>query len=206
MSDLPAIDGPVIQTASGRYVNPLDLQRDDVVIEDIAHALANQCRFSGHVHTFYSVAEHSVRVAEILEEAGHDVDVVLQGLMHDASEYVLIDVPRPLKSEALFGGAYLDAEAAASEIIFERFDIRVNADGSHDPAVKAADNVMLATERRDLMPRDGRTWVVLDGVPTRRAVIEPWSPKFARQAFLNCFWLLIERRELESAINEEVLA
>lgn len=194
---MPPIDGPVIQTVGGRYVNPLDLQVEDIDITDIAHALANQCRFSGHVREFYSVAEHSVRVAEILEESGQPLDVILQGLLHDASEAYLIDVPRPLKSEPTFGDAYLEAEAAATLVIFAAFQLPA----VEPPEIKAADNVMLATERRDLMPRDGRRWLVTDDVPMRAATIRPWSPRFARAAFLNAFHSLEARIEAASAME-----
>jgi hypothetical protein len=60
---------------------PLLPNPDDIRIEDIAHALSNQCRFAGHAREFYSVAEHCVRVSQLCrpEEA-------LWGLLHDASE------------------------------------------------------------------------------------------------------------------------
>lgn len=52
-----------IRTFTNKYVSPLELKPEDVNIDDIAHALSLQCRFAGHVQCFYSVAEHSCRVA-----------------------------------------------------------------------------------------------------------------------------------------------
>src|ERR1035437_8999101 len=51
-----------IQTYSGRRFCPLSPNPDAIVLQDIAHSLAMQCRFNGHCKKFYSVAQHSVYV------------------------------------------------------------------------------------------------------------------------------------------------
>jgi hypothetical protein len=53
-----------IQTYTGKKFYPLTATIDDIDIEDIAHSLSMQCRFNGHCYVFYSVAEHSVLIAE----------------------------------------------------------------------------------------------------------------------------------------------
>ncbi|WP_230368851.1 hypothetical protein [Paludibacterium denitrificans] len=55
-----------IQTVSGRYVDLLHPVVSDIDITDIAHHLSHLCRFGGACREFYSVADHSVRVATIL--------------------------------------------------------------------------------------------------------------------------------------------
>ena len=62
--------GPFIQTLSGRRVNPLDAAPEDIDPADIARALSNLCRFGGHSKAFYSVAQHSAIVCDLLEERG----------------------------------------------------------------------------------------------------------------------------------------
>ena len=78
---------------------------------DISTALSNLSRFSGHLSRFYSVAEHSVRVSETLKDWGAPPDVQLLGLIHDATEAYLLDIPRPWKHLVTVGGVdYEDLE------------------------------------------------------------------------------------------------
>src|SRR4051812_43149736 len=82
-------DGRII-THTGKWFNVLDPNPDEVDIEDIAHALALQCRFTGHTDEFYSVAQHSVLVANHCPS-----EYGIYGLLHDGSEAYLSDIARP---------------------------------------------------------------------------------------------------------------
>ena len=64
LSSMDRLDG-FIGTFSGLRFWPLDPDPAKILIEDIAHALAHQCRFGGHASKFYSVAEHSVHVSHL---------------------------------------------------------------------------------------------------------------------------------------------
>src|SRR5262249_40410739 len=78
----------------GVHATPLQPTTAMLRIEDIAQGLAHECRFNGHVREFYSVAEHCVRVSWLVPQA-----FALEGLLHDASEAYLKDVPSPLKKQ-----------------------------------------------------------------------------------------------------------
>lgn len=173
------IGGTHILTVSGRYVNPLALTEHDIVLEDVAHGLSNQCRFTGHTRSFYSVAEHSVRVTRWLRSRGAPLYEQRWGLLHDASEAYLIDMARPLKVDPYFGKAYRGAESRAMAAVCRRFQL----DAGMPEMVKRADVALLAAERRDLMPPNGE-WIILDGVEVPSEVISPWSPRRAKKMFM----------------------
>jgi 5'-deoxynucleotidase YfbR-like HD superfamily hydrolase len=172
---------PFIETRSGGEFWPLEPRRCDVDIEDIAHALSNQCRFSGHTRVHYSVAEHSVRVSRLLKEWGASVETQLWGLLHDASEAYLVDLPSPLKLDPRFA-FYKVAERQVMTIICERFELPLRM----PDAVVEADAVLLSTEVRDLMnPRSGH-WSKLTHAPHRHRIY-PMTQNVAMRTFLSLF-------------------
>lgn len=82
-----------IQTYSGKkfdFQNP-----ESITLADIAHALANLCRFNGHVKTFYSVADHSLNVARLVAWRGGSIQDTLLALLHDSSEFATGDIVTP---------------------------------------------------------------------------------------------------------------
>jgi len=162
-----------IQTAAGRKFYPLDPRAEDIDIEDIAHALSLNCRFNGHCRTFYSVAEHSVRVSRLLTG-----DEALWGLLHDASEAYLTDLPRPVKAQM---PAFRDWEDKLEKIIIEHFGLN----WPMPEAVKTADDRLLSTEARDLMAEPPEVWSWGAAVLEER--IEPWTWEDAKRAFLARF-------------------
>lgn len=168
----------IILTHSGRHVNPLDLQIEDVDIEDIAHSLSNLCRFTGHTKEFYCVAQHSVIVSKLVPAKD-----ALWGLLHDSVEELMGDTSRPLKSDPYFGKAYRGAERRAQKTIAEKFDL----EWPEPPSVKEADLIALATEARDLMPPETKHWEIIKGIPTLEETIIPWTPKKAKKEFLARF-------------------
>lgn len=121
--------------------NPLDPTPDMIYIETIAHALSHQCRWIGHIKEFFSVAEHSLYTSRYC--APEDA---LWGLLHDASEAYLVDIPRPQKkSEELAG--YMKLEARIMAVICEVFGMEPKMPQS----VLVADDLMLQWEIRDLL-------------------------------------------------------
>ena len=106
--------GRFITTYSGVKFFIDECNVEDVPIEDIAHSLSMQCRFNGHLKTFYSVAEHSVHICDlILEKYPIAWDLALWGLLHDASEAFVPDLPRPFKVLMSGFGEFEDKAMAA---------------------------------------------------------------------------------------------
>lgn len=168
-----------IQTFSGKRFTPINPNPESIVIQDIAHSLSMQCRFSGHIKRFYSVAQHSVLVSYL-----SDIEDALWGLLHDATEAYLVDIPSPLKRSGRFN-AYLEFEKNMQTAICARFGLK-NAEPT---SVKAADKIMLATEARDLMVNLRKDWdYPVKPLPLK---IEPLLPEEAEKLFLDRFYELI---------------
>src|ERR1043166_2635242 len=128
-----------IATYSGGWIRPLDPDPQDINIDDIAHALSNQCRFTGHTKEFYSVAEHCVLCMHIVRDIlkpNASVRLLLTTLLHDGSEAYLSDMARPVKKAEGFGEFYLAAEERLEVAIAERFKLSF----PYPDEVKRADN------------------------------------------------------------------
>lgn len=166
-----------INTYSGRQFWPLAPRVVDVDIEDIAHALSLQCRFTGHVREFYSVAQHCCLVAERVPKEDR-----LWALLHDAPEAYLIDLARPVKLAPELKG-YRDAEDRLMAIIAERFGLI----GECPTSVKDADMRMLMTEAHALMKMHPQWLVDAPWTAYDDGGITPWSPRKAREIFLYQF-------------------
>lgn len=130
-------DSPWIQTFSGKHFYFLEPTAEDVDVEDIAQALSKQCRFAGHINKFYSVAEHSLYVSYLAKNP-------LEGLLHDASEAYLVDMPSPIKAEL---PEYRKVEEGIMGVVAKKwgFEWPMSAD-THD-----CDRVMLIEEATHLL-------------------------------------------------------
>lgn len=169
-------------TYTGLQFYPQDPRPEEICIEDIAHALSNLCRFAGHCREFYSVAQHSVLVSENCAPAD-----ALAGLLHDAPEAYIVDVPRPLKYAAGME-AYRALEARYNQVVADRFGLPTLV----PPSVKRADDVLLATEARDLMPPASVSRWCLAEAPASWIQIVPLPPREAEQLFLEQYRELAE--------------
>jgi uncharacterized protein len=176
-SDL-AIETGTITTYTGRSITPLDPDPADIDIEDIAHALSNSCRFTGHVREFYSVAQHSYLCSTIVPD-----EYKLTALLHDASEAYLSDIARPIKSQPEFGDVYKKYENQLEAAIAERFGLVF----PYPEEIKQADYNLLKTEQRDLMPDRLRA----EDADYLEDPISPWAPELAELKFLGRYYSLI---------------
>jgi hypothetical protein len=120
---------------------------DMVSLSDIARSLSNQCRFAGHLKRdrWYSVAEHSVNVADWIYEETKSKESAFAALFHDASETYLVDVPKPIKP---YLEGYKEIEQQVTRIIEQVFGIHPGQTG--DALIKEADCRLLIDERAEL--------------------------------------------------------
>lgn len=180
--------GGWIQSFTLRKVYPLNPTPEMIHLRDIAHALSMQCRYTGHIHSFYSVAQHSVLVSRHAEKLAYArtrsalaaQGAAQSGLLHDASEAYLIDLARPVKHLPEMAG-YREAERRLQTLIFRVFGLPE----AELEVVKEADRVMGATEARNFFPAVHPDWRwIADPLPVK---IEPLGPKEAEAIFLQRF-------------------
>jgi len=163
-----------IQTYSKIKFDALNPTPDMIDIRDIARGLALTCRFTGQCKEFYSVAQHSYYVSKLIEKkikhnnqllikkyytpefykqlypttmADHE-DVTplisLCGLLHDASEAYIGDIPSPIKRIL---PEYQEMEKKIMGVVCEKFSLPQEL----PKIVKEIDSSILTTEANYLM-------------------------------------------------------
>jgi hypothetical protein len=162
----------LIYTYGGGTFDPINPNPDEVDLEVVAHHLSNQCRWTGAVTRFYSVAEHCVLASMITP--------TLKCLLHDASEAYLSDIARPVKRSPEFS-AYMVIEDRLEKAIAEHFGLEMPmlSDG-----VKYADEAMLWQEAKTLVPHLGE---LMPDPPPETPTIWCWTPPQAKEFFLQRF-------------------
>ena len=161
---------------SGSVIDLGNLDPDCIHIEDIAHSLSMLCRFGGHTSRFYSVAQHSIRVSQCLPQ-----HLKMAGLLHDAAEAYLQDIPRPLKRLI---PEYERLETDFWRMISARFDLPLDLPYE----VKLADDRALITEFDELFSEEHSALMLPDLVDLQRLPFQfPLSPTAAKIQFLKAF-------------------
>ncbi len=175
----------------GNKCHMFDMSDDVITIEDIAHTLAQTPRFRGKCRIPYSVGQHSILVSTFLPE-----NIRLAGLMHDAAESVIGDIPTPMKRELGFmrDGKFVsvkEEEKAILQTIFQKLEIDW-PDEQGWAKIKEIDTKMMVTEARDLLPPPPADWdhKKKNGFEEFHFQIVPWSFEETKQAFIDTYNVL----------------
>ena len=173
-----------IETVFGKLVNPTNPDLETLDIQDIAWALSRISRFAGHTITAipYNVAQHSVYVCQIIKDllqgkctfpvpmeisAAVDVvktaniqdDLLMKGLLHDAHEAFIGDIPSPIKRIPEVAETFRLLESRIDHAIYTKFNLQESII-EEKQIIKFADMVALAVEAYQFMPSRGRDWNV----------------------------------------------
>jgi len=161
-----------IRTNSGIYVNIRNPLLDMIDINDIAHSLASNSRWGGHLDfdKKISIAQHSVLCCQMID-ADYTEEIKIQALMHDSPEAYLLDMPKPIK-ELL--PDYQLIEEKFTKIIFQKYGISYPL----HPIIKSVDMKMLKIEWETL---------VVKSLPLQ---FEIWTPQKAKEEFLKMFYTI----------------
>ncbi len=90
------VNETTIQTNYGLF-DYADISKSKIDIRDIGAGLAKINRFNGQSDIPFSVAQHSIFVTNLMQEAGESNKMQKYGLLHDGHEAFYCDFPRPLK-------------------------------------------------------------------------------------------------------------
>lgn len=175
----------VINTHCGLEFNLLNPRPEHINFADVAEQLAKLCRFAGATQMFYSVAQHTLMVADLVNPSARPY-----ALMHDAHEAYLGDWPTPVKQALSFQGGG-DALRRLENTIASALH---NAAGLDWPVpekiarqVKKADLQALATERANLLTPSKTPWPQIKGVHPHLNHISPMSWPDAATALFSQF-------------------
>jgi 5'-deoxynucleotidase YfbR-like HD superfamily hydrolase len=166
------------------------IENDSICIEDIAHALSMICHFGGHTQQFFSVAQHSVLVAQAAALDGFDIPFQRWALLHDAAEAYLGDMTRPLK-KLLPDYSILEKRVMAAIAHTFRLELLSAESQAH---LKRLDDSILKLEARRFMNQAvlhdglGHTYDLPEPPPgLKEAFIAPMSPFRAEAYFRSTF-------------------
>ncbi len=180
---MPVSNGiPWVQTYLGRQLRMPEFNADAINLAETATVLSRICRFGGRTEVFYSVAEHSVRCAELVRDKGYGLFEQFYALNHEGDESLLgFDPPSPLLT---LTPDLKRLKLAAHTAYMNRYGLPVEM-----PAiVKIADMVMLSTEKRDLMKPEPLPWYSMP--EPLQATIVPWSMQEAAERFTDLWHVL----------------
>lgn len=186
-------DASKIEVFSGEFVDLLNPEAHTLLLEDIARGLAYTCRYGGiGIRQFYSVADHSLLVTDLLAWQGADTVALLGAMFHDAAEAYLGDLVAPLKwalraeeasqwgpiSEDLvvqYRSAYDTVTDRMEDALCRRFGLDPESLGSQP--LKLADMWALRIESQVLTRSGGREWRWRGKLPNegRRPPEVPWA-------------------------------
>lgn len=179
--------GDWMEVATGTRFYPLDPRAEEVHVYDIASSLSKQCRYNGHTRFFYSVAEHSVLMADWLYAQHGCPLLAYQALMHDAPEAYIGDMVRPLKRNM---PAFVAAELPLWQAIVDALPAltrkgygQMRGQYMLDERVKEADNRILVDERAQVMRPSSNPWGI-DHLEPLGVVIQGLEPGDVETRFL----------------------
>lgn len=161
-------ENPFINTATGIQFHMCNPSSLEVNITDIAVALSRAPRFAGHTSEPWTVAEHCLLVTAILRHGGFNAKMQMAGLLHDAAEAYICDIPSPLKwaMEQMDGifCAYRQIEKKVEYAIDRALQPSwLDAPDYARRTIKRADQIALRTEFPAFFPQVKQAQWTVDG-------------------------------------------
>ena len=174
----------LIMNASGRLIDPYNLQPEDIDPRIIAQTLSRICRFWGQTSEFYSVAQHCL----VMEKLFEDPILKKWSLAHEIFEGLTgMDIPSPIKKRK-----ELEDFRKAEEKALELFAKLYNLPYPLPEEIKTADKRLLVTEALRFMNTANYNWKQIAQPYPLKIIGKPLQPEEARIEFLNRWFEIFE--------------
>lgn len=109
--------GSEIRLHNGRMIDPFNIEQYEFDAQDFIHPLALLNRYTGHTKKPYSVAEHTVRLANSPQV--RKAKLCRAAVLHDFNEGLTNDLPHPFKQKL---PEFVAFEERVQRHIFNCFD------------------------------------------------------------------------------------
>jgi hypothetical protein len=199
--------GAYMHVSNGGKYWPFDPRPDEIFIDAIAHQLATSARWQGATQhrrfksrIFYSVAEHSVYVARDVRLRQNRPDLALEALLHDAPEYVIGDLIRPLKYDPAFHAPFKAVEELNERAVAEKFNLVY----PWPKEIKLGDEAVCQSENAQIVPRNAdeewQSGLLHDDTVDAGIEIQMLEPYPAKELFLLEYHRIIQERDKYRAL------
>ena len=169
-----------------------NIQKNKANINVIAHSLSRQNRYAGHCKVEdFTVAEHSVLMADAIMRDTGDPVLAFEALLHDATEAYVCDIPRPMKAIL---PKYQELEAEVQKIISRDFNIPLVM----TPIIKEYDSRIVKDERAVVMCASDNVWAI-DKLKSLDVKIECMRPDKAKAEFLEAYSYLLGEMQIHGS-------
>jgi len=170
-----------IKTYKGAIWTFADAANNAMDPDDIAHSLALQCRFGGHIDTFYSIAQHCCYCADVM---AHEHKIY--GLLHDAHEALIGNIMGPFRRllDTSSNDTVTVIERASDMAVYRMADIPPPTPEIQQK-IDTVDTIMLATEMRDIRTRMSIDARLPHPFPECIVKVDPWPWELAKEQWLD---------------------
>ena len=150
---------PLIETVTGKLVDVVNPDPDTLDIDDIAWSLSRISRFAGHTITAqpYTVAQHCIFVSDLIYENTSNITLALFGLLHDAAEAYIGDIPSPIKHIPELKRIIKPIEDNLLDKICRKYVYKVPTKDDY-VIIKMHDKTSQFIEANAFMPSRGKNW------------------------------------------------
>ena len=171
-----------VMNASGRLIDPFNLEDQDFDPRIIAQTLSRICRFWGQTAEFYSVAQHCL----VLESVFEVEDLKKWAMIHEVFEGLTgMDIPTPVKHSPHMKD-YRIAEDKALEQAARIFNLTPPV----PTVIKSYDRRLMVTEALRFMNTSNYDWKNIAEPLPLKIIGAPLNMKEAELAFLNKWYEL----------------